>query len=36
MVRNILKTVRKKIEFWLGFDDGDLNYLIKEYIERGR
>ncbi len=36
MIKNFIKSARSKIEFWLGFDDGDLKYLIKEYLEKGR
>lgn len=36
MIRNFIKSVRTKVEFWLGYDDGDLNYLIKEYLEKGK
>jgi len=36
MLKNILETIRIKVEQLLGLDKGDLSYLVKEYLEKGK
>jgi hypothetical protein len=36
MLKSILQSIRVKVEQLLGLDKGDLSYLVKEYLEKGK
>lgn len=36
MIKSILESIRIKVEQLLGLDKGDLSYLVKEYLEKGK
>lgn len=36
MLKNILESIRIKVEQLFGLERGDLSYLMKEYLEKGK